>query len=71
MRRFLKIILIIAASITLLVLSVLIGAWFGGNYAENLKFNGVRGYEATAQIGLICGCLLLLGISYLHWVKRK
>ena len=71
MPKVIKIFLIIAAAITLLLLSVLIAAWFGGNYAQNFQFNGVRGYEATAQIGLLCGSLTLLLAGIYFWTKRK
>ena len=37
------------------VIGLIIGALIGGNYAEQFVFNGVRGYEATGQVGLIFG----------------
>jgi hypothetical protein len=36
-------------------LGLLAGATYGGNYATNFEFNGLRGYEATGQIGAILG----------------
>ena len=54
-----------------LLLGLLVGAWFGGNYAENFQFNGVRGYEATGQIGLLCGVFVLLLLGAYYWAKGK
>ena len=64
--RFLSIIAVVAIT---LMLGMLIGAWFGGNYAENFQFNGVQGYEATGQIGLICGSFVLLLLGAFYWAK--
>jgi hypothetical protein len=36
-------------------IGLLAGAWYGGNYAINFEFNGLRGYEAVGQIGAILG----------------
>ena len=66
--RFVSILVII--TITLL-LGLLVGAWFGGNYAENFQFNGVRGYEATGQIGLLCGVFVLLLLGAYYWARGK
>jgi hypothetical protein len=30
-------------------------ATYGGNYATDFKFNGLRGYEATGQLGAMFG----------------
>jgi hypothetical protein len=54
-----------------LILGWLIGAWFGGNYAENVRFNGVRGYEATGQIGILCGVFVLLLLGAFYYVKKN
>jgi hypothetical protein len=48
-----------------------IGALIGGNYAEQFVFNGVRGYEATAQIGFILGALIGLFSSWQLLMKKK
>jgi membrane protein YqaA with SNARE-associated domain len=37
----------------------LLGALYGGNYAVNFEFAGLRGYEATGQIGAIIGFVLI------------
>lgn len=38
----------------------LAGAWAGGNYAENVRFNGVRREEATGQIGMLYSIFVFL-----------
>lgn len=53
------------------LLGMLVGAWFGGNYAENFQFNSVRGYEATGQIGLLCGIFALLLLGAFYWARGK
>jgi len=54
-----------------MMLGWLAGAWFGGNYAENVRFNGLRGYEATGQIGLLCGIFVLLLLGAFYYVKKN
>jgi hypothetical protein len=41
--------------IAVAILGLIVGAAYGGNYASQFEFNGVRGYEATGQIGAIVG----------------
>jgi hypothetical protein len=41
--------------ITIALCGLVVGAYYGGNYAPDVEFNGVRGYEATGQIGAILG----------------
>lgn len=48
-----------------------VGALIGGNYAEQFVFNGVRGYEATGQIGFILGALIGLLSSWQLLMKNK
>lgn len=57
----------LAVIIPCLIVGWLVGAWLGGNYAENFRFNGVSGYEATGQVGCVVG--VVLGISII--MKRK
>jgi len=45
----------------------IVGAWFGGNFATEVVFNGVRGYEATGQVGFI---LFALSGTVTCWLKR-
>ena len=52
--RFLAVILI---GFLFGVIGLVIGAQLGGNFATQFVFNGVRGYEATGQIGFIFGAL--------------
>lgn len=37
------------------ILGLGVGAYIGGNLAQNFVFAGVRGYEATSLLGLILG----------------
>ena len=57
---------VLAAVIGLIsgVVGLLAGMLIGGNYAEQFVFNGVRGYEATGQIGLLVGAVTgwLIGV---------
>ncbi len=47
-----------------------VGAWFGGNFATEIVFNGVRGYEATSQIGFILFSLVGAVISWQYMEKK-
>ena len=53
------------------ITGMILGALIGGNFAEQVVFNGVRGYEATGQIGLILGALagLISGLWFL--IQRR
>ena len=59
-----KITLFKVAAFLILALGMLIGAWIGGNYATDFQFNGVRGYEATAQIGFFFSLVVLLIVGF-------
>ena len=37
------------------VVGFVVGATYGGNHATDFEFNGLRGYEATGQIGMLLG----------------
>ena len=67
----LRMIGVLTTVIMTLLLGVLVGAWFGGNYAEAFQFNGVRGYEATSQIGLLCGVFVLILLGAYYGAKGK
>jgi hypothetical protein len=41
--------------IVLAAVGLIAGTAYGGNYATDFRFNGLRGYEATGQIGAILG----------------
>lgn len=53
------------------VIGLLIAMYIGGNYAEDFVFNGVRGYEATGQIGIILGSLIGLITGWWFLFKGK
>jgi hypothetical protein len=53
------------------VIGLFIAMYIGGNYAEDFVFNGVRGYEATGQIGFILGSLIGLITGWWFLFKRK
>ncbi|MPM56393.1 hypothetical protein SDC9_103195 [bioreactor metagenome] len=56
------------------VIGLLTGTFVGGNYMTDFVFNGVRGYEAVGQIGVIIGVPLgaILGILLaLKQMKRN
>ena len=53
------------------VIGLIVGTLIGGNYAEQFVFNGVRGYEATGQVGLIFGALIGLISSWWFLFKRN
>jgi hypothetical protein len=46
------------------IAGLLVGALFGGNFATEFTFIGLRGYEATGQVGLLLGAALGL---YAGW----
>jgi len=52
-----------------MMFGMLIGVWANANFAEDIQFNRVQGYEAGGHIGLLIGIFgwLLLGAYY--WVK--
>lgn len=53
------------------VIGLLIAMYIGGNYAEDFVFNGVQGYEATGQIGIILGSLIGLITGWWFLFKGK
>ena len=52
-------------------IGMLVGAWLGGNFATGFVFNGVRGYEATGQIGFILFALIGMVTSWRFMAKKK
>lgn len=45
------------------LVGLIVGAAYGGNFATDFEFNGVRGYEATGQIGAVLGFLIGAPVS--------
>ena len=64
----LRFLLMLAVGIICGIVGMLIGAYLGGNYATNFQLNGVRGYEATGQVGFVVGAAL--GI-FITWKRMK
>jgi len=52
------------------IVGMIIGAYLGGNYAVGFQFNGVRGYEATGQLGFIIGAALGVIITWKRTKKK-
>lgn len=48
----------------------LAGATIGGNLADDVRFAGARGYEATGQIGAIAGAILGAGAALVLATRR-
>ena len=59
---------VVASGLFFGVVGLLLGAYIGGNFAQDFTFLGVRGYEATGQLGFILGCVMgiAVGISFLR-----
>jgi LPXTG-motif cell wall-anchored protein len=70
-KTILRVFLTLVIGFVLGVIGLLISMYIGGNYAEDFVFNGVRGYEATGQIGFILGTLIGLILGWWFLFKRK
>jgi hypothetical protein len=68
--KVLRVAIILVIGIVSGLMGWVIGALIGGNYAEQVVFNGVRGYEATGQVGFILGMLTGLFLSW-RWLMTK
>lgn len=55
--KVLRVFVVLVIGLVAGVIGWVIAALIGGNYAEKFVFNGVRGYEATGQIGFLLGAL--------------
>ncbi len=53
------------------VIGLFIAMYIGGNYAEDFVFNGVRGYEATGQVGFIVGGIIGLISGWWFMFKKR
>lgn len=72
-KLILRVFLAIIIGLVLGVIGLFVSMYIGGNYAdaENFVFNGVRGYEATGQVGFILGALIGLITGWWFLFKRK
>ena len=68
-----KVVVVLVSAAGLGILGWLIGAYLGGNFAETFIFNGVRGYEATGQLGFLAGIAtgFVLGIFLLFKRSKR
>jgi tellurite resistance protein TehA-like permease len=67
----LKGIAVLAGSLLLGLVGMVVGAYIGGNFAESFVFNGVRGYEATGQLGFWVGIIAGVALGVLVLKKRS
>ena len=71
LKTTLRVFLTLILGFVLGVIGLFIAMYIGGNYAEDFVFNGVRGYEATGQIGFIVGGAIGLIIGSWFLLRRK
>ncbi len=71
LRTTLRVFLTLVIGFVLGVIGLFISMYIGGNYAEDFVFNGVRGYEATGQIGFIIGGVIGLIMGWWFLLNRK
>ena len=61
--------IVVLSGLILGLIGMLIGALIGGNFATGFQFNGVRGYEATGQVGFILGAAIGVLVSWFRMRK--
>ena len=71
LKTALKGVAIIVGSLLLGLVGMIVGAYIGGNFAESFVFNGVRGYEATSQLGFWMGIIAGVALGVLVLNKRS
>jgi hypothetical protein len=71
LKTLLRVLSVIIIGLVFGILGWIIGALIGGNFAEQLVFNGVQGNEATGQIGSILGASIGLLASSWFLFKRE
>jgi len=52
----------IVGAVVFAVLGLIAGATFGGNFCNTCEFNGLRGYEASGQLGFLIGACAGAGL---------
>ena len=72
MKTFILVVCIVIIAFIGGIIGLLIGMDIGGNYFTSFEFNGVRGYEATGQIGFIVGILVfgLIATLCCKWILK-
>ena len=67
-KSILKSITVIASGLFFGAVGLVLGAYIGGNFAQDFALFGVRGYEATGQLGFILGAIMgvIVSISFLR-----
>ena len=71
LKTTLRVFFMIVIGFVLGVIGLFIAMYIGGNYAEDFVFNGVRGYEATGQIGFILGGVIGLFSGWWFLFKKR
>jgi len=68
LKLILKGIVVLISGLLFGAMGLFLGAYIGGNYAQNFSLFGVRGYEAAGQLGFILGAIMgvVVSISFLR-----
>ena len=67
----LKGIAVVASGLFFGFVGLLIGAYIGGNFAQDFTLFEVRGYEAAGQLGFILGAIMGIAVSILFLKNRS
>jgi len=70
-KSVLKGIAVIASGLVFGALGLVLGAYIGGNFAQDFTLFGVRGYEAAGQLGFILGGIIGISVSILFLRNRS
>ena len=71
LKLILKGVVIITSGLFLGALGLFLGAYIGGNFAQDFALFGVRGYEAAGQLGFILGAIMGIAVSILFLRNRS
>lgn len=63
--------IIMFSGLLLGTIGMIVGAYIGGNFLVGFTFNGVRGYEATGQLGFFVGFAIGTVLSFTLLFKRS